>query len=101
MKCPICWTNKAYVREIRGWKGLVMACLLLRPMKCHHCHHKYVTSWLLTLGKQTVPPKLRIAPISRNAGPSYAAQHLAAQHEEQCPDIIPMPAPRSKKAEAA
>jgi hypothetical protein len=43
-------------------------------MKCHHCYHKFVVPWLLTLGKQVTPPRLRIAPISREAGPSLAAQ---------------------------
>jgi hypothetical protein len=78
MKCPRCWTQKAYLRKVPGWRGILLACLLLQPMKCLHCRHKFVTSWFFTLGKQVRPPKLRIAPISRQTGPSYAAQHHAA-----------------------
>jgi hypothetical protein len=74
MKCPRCWTDKGYLRRVSWWKQLALICLLLRPMKCHHCYHKFVVPWLLTLGKQVTPPRLRIAPISREAGPSLAAQ---------------------------
>ena len=75
MKCPRCWTDKGYVRRVSGWKQFALACLLLRPMKCHHCCHKFVVPWLLTLGKRVTPPKPRIAPISRQSGPSLAAQY--------------------------
>ena len=57
--------------------------LLLRPMKCHHCYHKFVVSWFCTLGQQVRAPELTIAPIMRNAGPSYAALHQAAQRKKK------------------
>ncbi|MGQ9574451.1 MAG: hypothetical protein ACUVUC_03970 [Thermoguttaceae bacterium] len=71
MKCPRCWTQKAYVRRIAGWKGVVLACLLLRPMRCHHCYHKFVVPWFMTWGRQVSPPRLRIAPASHPARPPH------------------------------
>jgi hypothetical protein len=80
MKCPRCWSDKAYVRSTSAWQQVLMSCLLLVPMKCRHCYHKFTVFWLFTLGKQVRAPTLRIAPASREAGPSYAARHYAATH---------------------
>jgi len=79
MKCPRCWTEKAYLRRVSGWKGTLLACLLLRPMKCLHCYHQFVVPWVFTLGKQVTAPPPRIAPSKRAAGLSYAAQQCAAR----------------------
>jgi len=57
MKCPVCWAEKAYVRRVEGWKGLLYRVLTLVPMKCHHCYHKFVVSWFVMLGKPIYPPK--------------------------------------------
>jgi hypothetical protein len=65
MKCPRCWAHKAYVRRAPGWKGLLWACLLLRPMRCHHCYHKFLIPWPLTIGQQLEPPPVRIADVDR------------------------------------
>jgi hypothetical protein len=78
MKCPCCWTEKAYVRPVSPLKQLLLTCTLLVPMKCQHCYHKFTVSWFSTIGKQTRPPVLRIAPATRGARPSYAARHYAA-----------------------
>ena len=43
-----------------------MACLLLRPMKCHHCYHRFTVSWFLTIGKRVRAPTLRIAATNRS-----------------------------------
>lgn len=56
MKCPVCWAEKAYSRKVPGWKGWALACLLLEPMKCHHCYHKFVVPWFATWGKPIQPP---------------------------------------------
>ena len=65
MKCPACWTEKAYVREVEGWKGVLLAWLLLRPMQCHHCYHKFTVHWISTLGKQIVRTPMKTAsPVS-------------------------------------
>lgn len=80
MKCPACWTEKAYVRKVGGWKGLLLCCLFIVPLKCHHCYHKFNVSWFATLGKQITPPP-RVSPGSRNVGLSYAARHYAATHD--------------------
>ena len=74
MKCPRCWAEKAYVRIVHGWKGVLLKCLLIRPMKCHHCYHKFAVPWVLTIGRRLTPPPLRIAPHTRQSGPSYAAR---------------------------
>jgi len=68
MRCPRCWADKVYARRIPAWKRVALACLLVRPMKCHHCYHEFVVPWLLTLGKQVTPPRLRIAPARRRTG---------------------------------
>ncbi len=66
MKCPACWAEKAYIRDVRkGWKRTLMKWLLIVPMRCHHCYHEFYVSWFQTLGKQ-VQPRLRIAPGSQS-----------------------------------
>ncbi len=81
MKCPRCWTEKAYVRPVGTVKGALLACLLLVPMKCQHCYHRFTIFRFFTVGKQVRPPMLRIAPISREAGPPIAARHTAAARQ--------------------
>lgn len=56
MKCPRCWSPKAYRNPAKGWKGLLWSCLLLVPMKCHHCYHKFVVFWFATFGQTISPP---------------------------------------------
>jgi hypothetical protein len=70
MKCPRCWTEKAYLRTVRGWKRVLFACLLLRPLRCHHCYHRFWVPWVVTLGKQVTPPGLRILSVSQSANAS-------------------------------
>ena len=74
MKCRRCWAEKAYLREVKGWKGVLLACLWLVPMKCHHCYHRFVAFWPLTIGKQITPPPLRIVPFRQNHGPPGTAR---------------------------
>lgn len=66
MKCPRCWAEKAYAHPMGGWKGVLLDCLLLTRMKCHHCYHKFVIPWFFTLGKQVTPPAR--SPSSRSGG---------------------------------
>ncbi len=65
------------MRPVSGWKGTLLACLLLRPMKCQHCCHQFLVPWVFTLGKEVTAPTPRIAPSKRAAGLSYAAQRCA------------------------
>ena len=60
MKCPRCWAEKAYLHRYRNWREALLACLAFRPMKCHHCYHRFTVHWLLTLGKQVHPPVIRV-----------------------------------------
>jgi len=61
MKCRACWADKAFVRQVQGWRALLQKCFLLTPLKCHHCYHKFSVPSILTIGKQLTPPPLRIA----------------------------------------
>jgi hypothetical protein len=97
MKCPRCWTEKAYVRPVGTAKSALLSCLLLVPMKCHHCYHKFTILWFFTIGKQVHPPVLRIAPISREAGPTLAARHLAATRQRA---LEPLPAEQRPRGRA-
>lgn len=101
MKCPRCWAEKAYLQPAKGWRGILRACLLLRPMKCHHCYHKFVVSWFSTIGKQVKPPFLRISPVSRSRRPSYSAQHRAAPHAEAAAEDRRPAKDRPRRADAA
>lgn len=55
MKCPRCWTEKAFRHRRQDWKARLLAAVTLVPMKCHHCYHKFHVLWLLTLGQQIDP----------------------------------------------
>jgi len=58
MKCPVCWADKAYVHPVNGWKALLYHVLMIVPLKCHHCYHKFSVSWFATIGKTVHPPKV-------------------------------------------
>jgi len=72
MKCPSCWAEKAYVRRVKGWKGVLLACLFMRPMKCHHCYHTFTVSRIFTIGQSIYPPP-RTIPIDCTATPRNTA----------------------------
>jgi hypothetical protein len=73
MKCRACWADKAYIREIKGWRGSAMSWLGVVPLKCHHCYHKFSVPWFLTIGKQLTPPVLRgTVPRSVTPKPAHA-----------------------------
>jgi len=82
MKCPRCWAEEAYVRRVPGWRGFLLSCLFLTPLKCNHCYHKFSVPWFFTLGKATEPPTLPFTPRKRAVGPSYAARYVAATRGE-------------------
>jgi hypothetical protein len=76
MKCPVCWSNKAYYRQPRGWIDRLPRLLLLVPLKCHHCFHKFHVPWFLTWGKELEPPVMRQASDAPTR-PSVAQRHFA------------------------
>ncbi len=82
MKCPVCWAEKAYRIKVKDTKGSLLSCLGLVPMKCHHCYHKFMVFWFVTLGKKVEPPILRVAPMVGNRQ-SHAAQHMASRRSKQ------------------
>ena len=62
MKCRACWTDKAYIRDVRGWRGTLYRWLGMVPLKCHHCYHKFSVSWFSTIGKRLTPPAIATRP---------------------------------------
>lgn len=70
MKCPVCWAEKAYVHSVGGWKALLYHVLLLVPLKCHHCYHKFVVSRFATIGKTIHPPKPHRCQAPKRRSPS-------------------------------
>ena len=100
MKCPRCWANKVCVREVSKWKKILTACLLLRPMKCHHCYHKFYVPLFLAIGKRVGPPGRKARP-SRLTGRSYAARHYAATRRRQSQRQQRPRDPGSGRADAA
>jgi hypothetical protein len=71
MKCPACWADKAYVRQVTGLRGAILSCLFLVPLRCHHCYHKFNVLRLFTIGKRLTPPILK-APRQAPAYPVIA-----------------------------
>ena len=73
MKCPRCWAPKAYVRQVTPGKRLLLSCLLLVPLKCRHCYHKFVVLWFSTIGHDTRhPTRWRLDPSHRAVRPTRA-----------------------------
>jgi hypothetical protein len=72
MKCRACWADKAYVRQLTGWRKTLHSALFFVPLKCHHCYHKFSVFWPLTVGKQTTPPAFKVAPGTHQPGLVYA-----------------------------
>jgi len=79
MRCPRCWTDNAFMRDVHGWGGVLLACLLLVPMKCHHCYHKFSVFWPLTIGKELDPPRLKFPSSARLAA---SGRRVASAHAE-------------------
>ena len=44
MKCPKCWEHTSQVRAVHPLSGLLYKCLLIVPMRCLHCCHKFHVS---------------------------------------------------------
>ncbi|MBN2477535.1 MAG: hypothetical protein JXB62_23210 [Pirellulales bacterium] len=101
MKCPRCWAEKVHVRPIKPWKSTLLACVLLRPLKCHHCYHKFVGFWFLLPRKKSRPPVLRVLTSSRTSGSDSATTHLAAMRTGRRRGERPGGHRRSTRADAA
>ena len=98
---PSLLDREGYVRPVGTMKSALLTCLLLVPMKCRHCYHKFTVFWLFTIGKQIHgPPVLRIAPISRDAGPTVAARHYAATRRRGA-GHLPAEKEQRRRADAA
>jgi len=73
MKCPKCWAEKAWIREVQGVKRLAFKAFCVVPLRCHHCYHKFHVSWFSTIGQRVTPPsatpELRVYPASVDLTP--------------------------------
>jgi|GEM_PF-6826824 len=79
MKCSACWADKAYVRKVNGWRGMLLSLGLRVPLKCHHCYHKFSVSWFSTIGAQVTPPPLRMPETARPATTPVAQQQASSK----------------------
>ncbi len=81
MKCPKCWAEKAWIREVHGFKRIVLKSLCVVPLRCHHCYHRFHVSWFQTIGQNLNPP----APVTQSAtSPANAgfSRQLPAQSRD-------------------
>lgn len=78
MKCPRCWADKAYLYQVPRWKRVLLACLLLLPMKCHHCYHKFNVLVFSAIGRQVKRRPAQATPTILPIRRSHASQHYAA-----------------------
>ena len=100
MKCPACWSEKAYLRDAEGWKArLLSICGVAAPMRCHHCYHRFWVPWILAWGKQVRPRKKKM-PTETPPRLSYAAKYLAEQQDPHAASDTPQDAERGRRAAA-
>lgn len=84
MKCPKCWAEKAWIREVHGFKRVLLKSFCAVPLRCHHCYHKFHVSWFNTIGQQLDPPMpaadLRVYPPSADFSPQPTQPVSAASN---------------------
>lgn len=51
MKCPNCWSPKLKAGEVGFVHKFLAACLLMVPLKCRHCFHRFHSPLLTYLWK--------------------------------------------------
>lgn len=75
MKCPKCWEHTTQVRTVHPLGRLLYKCLLVVPMRCLHCCHKFHVSMFHAPG----PPHARSQPGIREDNRHRVAMkpHLA------------------------
>jgi hypothetical protein len=82
MKCRACWTDKAYIRDVSGWRGNLYRWLGMVPLKCHHCYHKFSVSWFSTIGKRMTPPAVAARPMPVTTGDTHSHDGPRRSHAE-------------------
>ena len=88
MKCSRCWAEKAFVREVRGAKGLLLSFLFLVPLRCHHCYHKFTVPWLATVGQRTRSPEVAAAEqIRRRPSATATLPMVRDDHHDRDHDV--------------
>ena len=89
MKCRFCWASKAYRRtNVRGWERILTACLLLVPVRCHHCYQKFYVPWFVTWGVDIEAPPRPETPYEAKQLSLAARRQMAGDSQ----DGIPAPA---------
>lgn len=77
MKCRFCWATKAYRRKnLRGWERILTTCLMLVPLRCHHCYQKFYAPWFLVWGVDVEPPEREDSPYRAKTLSLAARRHL-------------------------
>lgn len=59
MKCPVCWSEKAYQRRTLELKDQVLSMFFMVPMRCHHCFHRFYISRLRAISEDIAAPERR------------------------------------------
>jgi hypothetical protein len=78
MRCPHCWSTKVYVRQVTPGKRLLLSCLLLVPLRCQDCYHKFVVLWFSTIGRKIrQPTHTRLDPNHRVTRTTRCEPHHA------------------------
>ena len=78
MKCPSCWSDKAYRRKSKR-SSLWMAALGIVTLRCQHCYHEFSRPIFMTIGQQVDAP----TPIESGISISPSILDLEAQAEEE------------------
>lgn len=56
MKCPSCWSEKAYRRETKPPASRTMAALGFVALRCQHCFHEFSRPFFMTIGQKIDAP---------------------------------------------
>ncbi|REJ64487.1 MAG: hypothetical protein DWQ31_21395 [Planctomycetota bacterium] len=85
MKCPKCWAEKAWKREVHGVKRVLLATLCVVPMRCHHCYHSFHIPWFYTIGRSIEPPQLPSELKIHQPSADFAAGKADTDSQRQAP----------------
>ena len=75
MKCPSCWSEKAYRHKSKRSSSLAMATLGIVALRCQHCYHEFSRPFFMTIGQQIEAP----TPIKSGNSISPSTLDLEAQ----------------------
>ena len=79
MKCPSCWSEKAYRRKSKQLSSRTMAALGIVALQCRHCYHEFSRPIFMTIGQQVDAP----TPFKSGNSIPLSTLDLEAQAEEE------------------